>query len=390
VKVLFVAPYIPTPGSGGRTRLINVMGRVARSHEVRLVAFAAAGQHPTDSSYPGVTVPAPGLRPRPGGSRGRARFYAERLSERLPAFASYMSSPAMARAVVETVDEFRPDVIQFETTEMAQYLPLVTGAARALDLQDVSARWIGRAGERAETLQQRALLALDLAKTKRYERRFARAAEVVFVTSAIERDFLRSLAGIEPVEAPNGVDTEAFVPMLDVAEDPKHVLFVGPLTSQANIQAMEWFVRHVLPILVRRVPDVRVDVVGTPIDVLWPSNVALLGRVEDVRAHLARAAVSVVPIRVGSGTRYKILEALSMERPVVSTTVGAEGLGVRDREHLLLADDADAFAAGVAELLDDADLRASLGRAGRAHVVERFDWGGIVAVMERAWENIVR
>lgn len=389
MRVLFVAPYLPTPGSGGRTRLINVMERTARSHDVRLVAFAVAGQHPTDSPYPGVVVPAPGLRPRPGGARGRVGFYAERLLDRAPTFASYMASPAMARAVVKTADEFRPDVTQFETTEMAQYLPLVGGARRALDLQDVSTRWMGRAGERTETLQQRALLALDHAKTKRYERRFARAADVVFVTSSVERAFLRTLSGVEAVEAPNGVDTSAFVPVPEVAEDAKRVLFVGPLTSQANIQAMEWFAREVLPLLVRRVPEVQIDVVGTPAEVRWPGTIALVGGVDDVRPHLARASVSIVPIRVGSGTRYKILEALSMERAVVSTTVGAEGLGVRDREHLLLADDPGAFAAAITELLGAPDLRAALGRAGRAHVVERFDWDGIVAVMERAWGNVV-
>jgi glycosyltransferase involved in cell wall biosynthesis len=103
----------------------------------------------------------------------------------------------------------------------------------------------------------------------------------------------------------------------------------------------------------------------------------VMGDVPDVRPHLADAAVVMVPLRVGGGTRIKILEALAAARPVVSTTVGAEGLGLRDGEHLLIADQPEAFARAVARLLGDASLRRGLAEAGRRVVVERFAWSSL-------------
>lgn len=390
MRALFVAPYLPTPGSGGRTRLVSFMDLLARVHEVRLVAFAAPDQTVEDSPYPGVALPTPPKRKRPGGLEGVVRFYAERLLDPLPTYASWNRSPAMAGAIRSEIERFRPDVVQVETSEMAQYLRAVpAGVPTALDLQDVASRWFGRAVQQTRGAKERALLTADLLKTKRYENNAARRAGVVFVCSEQERDFLRARSGVEPVVVENGVDTRAFVPRSDIAEDPDKILFVGPLTYIANLDGMQWFSREVLPLIVARRPSARVEVAGVPVEESFGEQVRLLGRVDDVRTHLAEAPVSVVPVRLGSGTRYKILEALSMERAVVSTTVGAEGLGVRDREHLLIADEPRAFADAVLELMGDPALRARLGAAGRAHVAARYDWEPLVARVSASWERLV-
>lgn len=386
MRALFVAPYLPTPGSGGRSRLIGFMSRLARRHDLSLVAFTAPDQDPAEAPYPGSVVRPPPRRPRPGGVRGVAIFYRERL-ERLPAFVSWMRHPAMTSAVREAVARFRPDVVQVETTEMAQYLPAVPpGPVRALDLQDVASRWFGRIVDKDQTRQQRAMMALELAKTRRYERRMARIPEVVFVSSGVERAFLRELSGVDAVEVPNGVDTAAFAAMPSEPEDGRGILFVGPLTYDANIDGLRWFSAEVLPLVLAEEPGAHLEVVGTAVDEPFPERVRLAGWVPDVRPHLARAPLSVVPVRLGSGTRYKILEALSMERAVVSTTLGAEGLGVRDGEHLLLADAPEDFARAVVRLLRSPEERARLGRAGRAHVVGRYDWEPLVARLESSWE----
>jgi glycosyltransferase involved in cell wall biosynthesis len=385
VRALFVAPYLPTPGSGGRTRLINLMQRLGRSHELSIVAMLAADQHPSDLVFEGAALAPPPLRERPGGMRGTMRFYRERF-ERVPAFVAQTRSEEFAAAVRAECERFRPDVVQIETTEMAQYLSAVpAGPARALDLQDVASRWFGRVAREGAKSKQRALMMWELLKTRRYEVRNTKLADVVFVTSEIERAHLSGLTGVEPVLIPNGVDTSAFAP-LGVAEEAGHVLFVGPLSYDANLVGLRWFVDEVLPMLRARVPGVVVDHIGDAAGHRF-DGVVSHGFVDDVRPYVARAAVSVVPVRVGSGTRYKILEALSMERAVVSTTVGAEGLGATDGVHLLLADDPVAFATSVAQLLGDPELRALLGRAGRAHVVERYDWEPLVARVEESWER---
>jgi glycosyltransferase involved in cell wall biosynthesis len=386
MRALFVAPYLPTPGSGGRTRLINLMRRLSGAHELRIVAFAARDQEGADPGYPGVVVPPPALRARPGGMAGKLRFYGERLDP-LPAFVQQMFSPAIVTAIAREVGEFRPHLVQVETTEMAQYLRAIPfGPARVLDLQDVASGWFERAIPEVAGRKQRALMRVERGKTRAYDRRHARIPEAVLVSSEDERALLRSLAGVDPVVVPNGVNTREFAPDPAIAEEPDRILFVGPLTYDANLDGLRWFCRDVLPLVRAEIPGAQADHVGEPVS--EELGARMHGRVPDVRPWLARAPLSVVPVRYGSGTRYKILEALSMGRCVVSTSIGAEGLGLADGEHLLIADEPAAFAAAVVRALRDPALRARLGAAGRAHVAARYDWEPLVARVDEVWSRV--
>ncbi|HEX9711436.1 MAG TPA: glycosyltransferase family 4 protein [Actinomycetota bacterium] len=389
MRALFVAPYLPTPGSGGRTRLINLLERLGADHELHLVAFRAPDQDGS-SPLPGAVIDPPPRRRRPGGIPGVVRFYAEKLDP-LPAFVSWVRSPEMRHAVRAACARFRPEIVQVETTEMGQYLSDVPhGVARALDLQDVASRWFSHTvGKEDQSRQERAMMAIELGKTRRYEKRIARLPDAVFVSSEHERGFLRDFTGVDAIEVPNGVDTRSFVPMPEVAEQRDTIAFVGPLTYDANLDGVRWFARDILPLIRREHPAARLELIGTPAEEDFGDGVQLLGRVDDVRPHVARAAVSVVPVRLGSGTRYKILEALSMERAVVSTTLGADGLGVVDREHLLIADEPERFARAVVELLEQPKLRAELGAKGRSYVAARYDWGLLTGRISDAWDQAV-
>lgn len=389
MRALFVSPYLPTPGSGGRTRLINLMERLAARHTLSLVAFAAPDQDPGAVPYPSVVFPHPAL-VRRGGIGGTIDFYRDRLAGRLPVFVACARDPRLASAVAAEVERVRPDVVQVEHPEMGQYLTAIPGGpVRVLDFHDVASRWIGRVAASRPGLRAKALLALELTKTRRYEARIARIPDLIFVCSPFERQALRRLAGVESLVIPNGVDAKAFTPLPHLAEAVNRILFVGPLTFDANLDGLRWFSREILPLVRREVPDASVDVVGLPLPDSFPDGVRLLGKVDDVRPHLARAPLSVVPIRVASGTRYKILEALSMERAVVSTSLGAEGLGVAHGEHLLIADTPGAFASAVVELLRSPELRARLGAAGRRFIAERYDWGPLVEMVEASWDAAI-
>jgi glycosyltransferase involved in cell wall biosynthesis len=269
---------------------------------------------------------------------------------------------------------------------MAQYLrALPLGPARVLDLQDVASGWFARVATQPAGRKERALMRLELSKTRAYDRRHARIPDAVLVSSPEEQTLLRELSGVEATVVPNGVDTRAFVPSSSQETDGM-ILFVGPLTYDVNLDGLRWFAREVLPLVRREIPGAHVVQVGDPAD--EDLGVTMQGRVDDVRPWLARAPLSIVPVLVGSGTRYKILEALSMERAVVSTSVGAEGLGVRDGEHLLVADEPQAFADAVVRALRDPAFRARLGAAGRAHVAARYDWEPLVARVDEVWSRV--
>jgi glycosyltransferase involved in cell wall biosynthesis len=385
MRVLFVAPYLPTPGSGGRTRLANFMARHAKRHEVSLVALLPPDQDPAGLPYPCTTVPYP-YPHRSQGWRGTYEFYIERVVTPLPVFAYQARSPEFSAAIARQVLEFSPDLVQFTAPETGQYIGVVPDRiVKSFDFVDSATRWLAREAAKPFGLQRRVLLSLDVAKSRRYERGIARSADVRLVTTELEQAELRRIAGLDAIVAPNGVDAQVFAPMPSVTEEANRLLFVGPMKYQANIDAVKWFSADILPLVQARVPGASLEVIGLPSDENFGPGVRQLGKVDDVRREYARAPVGIVPIRVGAGSRYKILEALAMERAVVSTTLGAEALGVRDREHLLIADTAASFADAVVELLGDPALRARLGAAGRAHVAARYDWEPIVTSVEEAW-----
>jgi glycosyltransferase involved in cell wall biosynthesis len=174
---------------------------------------------------------------------------------------------------------------------------------------------------------------------------------------------------------PNCIDVESY---RGVRAEPKpnHLIFSGPFRYRANYDAMQWFIREVYPQIVERIPDTHLIITGDHEDLPLPpaKNVIRAGNVKDIKSLIASCSVSLAPLWVGGGTRLKILEAMALGTPVVSTSKGSEGLGVTDGEHLLIADTAEAFAAGVLAILEDSNLRQQLAIAARRFVENHFSW----------------
>jgi glycosyltransferase involved in cell wall biosynthesis len=218
---------------------------------------------------------------------------------------------------------------------------------------------------------------------------------VLAVSQADGRTFERLYPGA--LQAPvhvvqTGVDTEYFVPP-DIPQDRAHLVFTGSMDWLPNEDAMQYFCRDILPLIRAAEPGVHLSIVGrapTPAvkRLADEHGVRVTGRVDDVRPYMKDAAVYVVPLRIGGGTRLKIFEAMSMGKAVVSTTIGAEGLPVTDGEHVMLADDPASFARAVIDLLRDAGRRARLETAARALVLERYDWSAVAGDLEDALQNI--
>jgi glycosyltransferase involved in cell wall biosynthesis len=192
---------------------------------------------------------------------------------------------------------------------------------------------------------------------------------------------------------PNCVDVEHFTPQ-PTPVDPSSIVFIGTLGYRPNVDAVEYLLDEILPEVLAAHPDAVLTVVGRgeerDLRRFRRPHVTVTGRVPDVRPYLARAAVAVVPVRIGGGTRLKVVEALAMGKAVVSTTIGCEGLAVRDGEHVLLADDGPGIARALSQVLSDAAMARRLGSAGRELVMAEYSWDTARERLERLYDVILR
>jgi glycosyltransferase involved in cell wall biosynthesis len=229
-------------------------------------------------------------------------------------------------------------------------------------------------------------------RLRRYEAQVCLGADRVLAVSQADARALRRLVpGLDVTVIPNGIDSRVYQPAAVESHAAGHSLvFTGTMDFRPNVDAVLWFTKEVWPLIKAEVPDVHFSVVGQrPHRRLDPlredRSVTLTGWVEDVRPYIADAAVYVAPLRMGGGTRLKLLEAMAMGKPVVATSLGAEGYPVADERELILADTPTQFAQAVVALLHSPVRRAELGHNARVFVERRYDWRVIVPWLEKVY-----
>jgi glycosyltransferase involved in cell wall biosynthesis len=218
-------------------------------------------------------------------------------------------------------------------------------------------------------------------RMERFERHECRRFGRVVAVSRTDAEALERAYGLDGVaDVPTGVDTAYFRPSGLVARQPHDIVFTGSMDWMPNGDGIRWFVHDVLPRIHQVIPTATVSIVGrnAPPDILALATrdprLRVTGTVPDVRPYIEQAAVFVVPLRVGGGTRLKIYEAMAMECPLVATTIGAEGLPVEHDRHLLLADGAEPFASAVLDLLQHPARAGTLSRTAAMWVRDHFGW----------------
>jgi glycosyltransferase involved in cell wall biosynthesis len=234
-------------------------------------------------------------------------------------------------------------------------------------------------------------------KLRRWERWACRAVSGVLTCSGEDRRVLSAIAPDTPMAiVPNVIDADSYVPVPDTESPVPTVLYVGAMDWYPNLDAVNFFIKEILPDLQRQVPSVRFRVAGRSPAAKFRRrfirlpNVTFTGTVQDIRTEIARATVCVVPLRIGSGTRLKILEAGAMEKAIVSTQLGAEGLDFVHRDDILLADEPRPFAAAVAALLTDAGHRRKLGEAARRRVERSYSTPSLRSAIRNALSLITQ
>jgi len=233
---------------------------------------------------------------------------------------------------------------------------------------------------------------LQARRMRRFEVAMFRLAHGLTAVSEGDAAFIERLSGRRPTVVANGVDLEYFSPASGQA-DSHQMVFTGSMDWRPNQDGLRWFLERIVPLLPADSPWSCKLVGRNPPE--WLSRMCgpegfidMIGTVPDVRPYVHRAGIYIVPLRIGGGSRLKILEALAMGKAIVSTTIGAEGLGLEDGRHLLLADSPEDFAAAIVRLAGDADLQASLGSAGRSFVERHYSWDRIALHQKALWERL--
>jgi glycosyltransferase involved in cell wall biosynthesis len=388
-------PYPPT--SGKRIRTVNLILRLARRHRITYLCHRNADAD--EARRAAVFFRDHGIEPvcvdRAVPPKAGLGFYARlaaNLLSPLPYSVASHNSRALDRAIRAHAAAHAVDVWQCEWTPYAHALRVLDGGRKVVSAHNVESLVWQRYHETAPNGPKRWYIYHQWRKFERYERwAFAGAARSVAV-SAPDAALIRTRFGGERVDVvDNGVDTSYFRPA-DVARDPRQILFLGSLDWRPNQDAVGLLLGQVFPKVRATEPSARLCLVGRN-PPAWlrrqaaRPGVELHANVDDVRPFLARSGVLAVPLRVGGGSRLKILEALACELPVVSTTVGAEGLELEPGRHLTIVPGIEHMADALVACLRDPAAAQALAQCGRQRVCQRYDWDMLADKLEQVWRG---
>jgi len=371
-----ITKFVPLPDdSGGKQRSLAILRRLAERTDLVLCAYDDGTADRGGLEKLGVDVRAVPWRPGPV-TAGRGLARTRSIS------AGRFWSTALAAQVRRAAAEGPLDLLQVEYVQMAPFADGVTATRRVLDLHNVESS-LASSYARARRLPRSVPFHLEAAALRALERRALAAFDTVAVVSERERQRLPATAG-SVVVCPNGIDPpEPLAP----ASSPT-VAFVATMGWAPNTDAALWLGREIWPQVQLRVPEARLLLVGrdpTPaVRALASASIDVSGTVADVRPYLAQTRVAVAPLRSGGGTRLKLLEALGVGRPVVTTSIGVDGLEDLVGRGVVVADDGVGIADALVGLLKDPERAADMGRAGHDAVVTDHSWDGALAPLLEA------
>ncbi|HET7010795.1 MAG TPA: glycosyltransferase family 4 protein [Anaerolineales bacterium] len=403
-RVLFLTQIVPyPPDAGPRVKTWYVLRYLyERGHRVTLATFVRPEERPHLPILADLcerVLPVPLRRSRLSDARDALRS----LVSGRPFLVQRDDKAEMRALVREELASGRFDVVHADQLTMAQFaLPEETNgnAFRVFDAHNATWTILRRSLDSVPPLA-RPLLAAEAARVRAFEGHVVRTFDHTLAVTSIDREALLHAAGDAAEGMPGrqgrvsvmpiAVDSDEY-PKLDLAPEGEAILTLGTLHYAPNADGIRWFLRRVLPLVRQAVPGAQLTIVGRnpPADfrelaARMPGAIHLTGYVPDVTPYFAQAAVIVVPVLAGSGMRVRILEALARGRPLVTTSVGLEGIDAHDGEEVLVADEPEAFAAALIRLLRDRGLQQRLADRGRNLVEARYDWRTALRPLDRVY-----
>lgn len=379
-KILFLTPFLPfPPKSTNRFRPFNWLKYLSREYKICLVSFIESEeekQYLQELAKYCYRVEAV-LRANPCGFACRV----SNLFQPQPYFLQrQFASKVMQERIVSIVNEEKFDLVYVSTLAMAQYGAGIQGVKKILDGIDCNTRNYLQQWQVCGNFKNRLLSFIDWAKMRKYEPFMFSHFNLGILGNPVDREFMLKLKkGLSIETVSYGVDLQYYSPLKE-EEDFPSLSFTGDSNYAPNLDAMLYFSRQVLPLIEKKFPQVKLYICGRRVVSVLDKiaekkkNIVITGYVDDVRPYIAKSTIFICPLRIGTGVKNKVLEAMAMAKPIVSSAIGVEGISALADKELLLANNPQEFADKVISLLGDSNLRARLAANARKAAGDRHDW----------------
>jgi polysaccharide biosynthesis protein PslH len=389
MKILFLTQICPyPPHNGGAIKTYNILKHLGSRHDVDLLLYVRGDDEVYAlkelSRYCRTIGHCPIVRSGPDNLASAVKSLVGGRS-----FIITRDWRSRMQAMVVSALSGRPDLVYVDHLQMLQFVPNPAPCPVLLDEHNVEWRIIERFASADGSPARRLFASIEWRKVRSYELSACKRADMVLTVTAHDGDTLISNGVPEGkvFPLPIGVDTDYFR-LARLLPESRNILTFGTMSWPPNVDAATHFVKSIYPGVKRRAPDARFTIVGanpTPeVRALAADpSITVTGYVDDVRPYAVDAAAFVVPLRIGSGMRVKILDAMALGLPVITTSIGCQGISLRDGETALVADSPDRFAESVVRLLLNPADRTRLGSAGRALVESSYSWPTILAKLDR-------
>ncbi len=394
MKILHVMPYTPVPPTfGGALRIYHLLKHMAEHHNVTIAAYGNQKDYRLLNEHFGKQVNNIHLiPPHPWIQHNRrvGQSYALLTKQSFSRLITYTHE--MQLLINRLLEKNEYDIVQLEFAVMGAF-QYETDAVTILDAHNVEYDNFRRIGASVPSFLRRMYYRREYKTFFSEEIKACKKSDAIFATSSRDKSILdNDVPEIPKYVIPNGVDTSYFTPA-DASIEPFSLVFTGMMGYVPNYDGMLYFLNEIFPLVLKKIPGVKLYIVGSqpPKNLLKRAshNIIITGYVEDVRPYMQKASVYVVPLRMGGGTRLKVVEAMAVNKPIVTTSIGCEGIDVQDGESLLVRDKPSSFADAIVELLNDKQKRERLAACGYEIARTRYDWSIISRRMEECYEEIV-
>ncbi len=403
MKVLWISQNVPfPPKTGVLLRNYNLIRLASRFATVDLVAIAKKTVLP--SSYAEAAIPelqrlcSTVQVVRLPTEVSRLRFQAvvlKSLFTKTPFTVNWASAPVLRDVIGRALTDSSYDLVYFDSISLAAYRHVAAGTGRVLNHHNIESQLFERRIAYERNPLKRFYLRLEASKLRRYEAATVGDFDMNLVVSGLDASRLGDIhPGVRAAVIANGVDVDYFRESRDANAEPGHLIMVSGMNWFPNLDAVLFMTRTIWPALTKSMPGLKLTIVGaSPPQTVKSleardSRIAVTGFVDDIRPYMDCAQVYLCPMRDGGGTRLKVLDALSMGKPIVATTIALEGIDVTPEKDVLVADTPDEFVRQIRRVVQDDVLRLSLSRNARVFVEQKFSWEVIGREMERVFSAV--